>query len=143
MDQGNWLFVHFIGKHPEEIQATQMISQKLTEVAGEAHSTHFENKVPKPYQEFRDTNESFDELQTRRSGTTPLNLFPMLRCSALSSTPWPWLSRDNWTTSLNRTSKADAYAPHHQWPPQSSSSRRRMCVKKYSLKGPNPTQKRG
>jgi len=49
MDRGDRLFIHFIGEHQEEIQATQMISQKFTEVAGEAHSTCLEFIVPKPY----------------------------------------------------------------------------------------------
>jgi len=36
----------------------------LAEAAGEAHSTHFEDIVSKPYQEFKDifVKESFDEL---------------------------------------------------------------------------------
>jgi len=35
-----------------------------TEAAGEAHSTHFKDIVPKPYQEFKDVfaKESFDKL---------------------------------------------------------------------------------
>jgi len=53
-----------MGEHWEEIQVTQTISQKLTEVAGEAHLTHFEDIVPKPYPEFKDifAKESFDKL---------------------------------------------------------------------------------
>ena len=38
----------------EEVRATQTISQKLAEVAGEACSTCFKDIVPKPYQEFKD-----------------------------------------------------------------------------------------
>jgi len=38
-----------IGENMEEIQATQTSFQKLTEVAGEACSTHFKDIVPKPY----------------------------------------------------------------------------------------------
>ena len=41
MSQGDWLFVHFIGHGPEEVRAAQTISQRLSEAAGEAHSTHF------------------------------------------------------------------------------------------------------
>src|SRR5882724_6731765 len=41
MDQGDRLFTHFMSEHQEEIQTTQTISQKLAEVAGEAHLTHF------------------------------------------------------------------------------------------------------
>ena len=53
-----------MGEHWEEIQATQMISQKIAEAAGEAHLTCFEDIVPKPYQEFKDVfaKESFDKL---------------------------------------------------------------------------------
>jgi len=90
MDQGDQLFICFIWEQLEESQATQMISQKLMETAGEGHSTHFEDIVLKPYQEFRDvfTKESFDELQIGRSETTPLYLSPMFRLSVLKSTPW-------------------------------------------------------
>jgi len=38
-----------MGEHWEEIQVTQMISEKLAEAAGEAHSTCFKDIVPKPY----------------------------------------------------------------------------------------------
>ena len=54
MSQGDQLFVHFIGPELEEVRATQTISQRLTEAAGEACSTCFEDIVPKPYQEFKD-----------------------------------------------------------------------------------------
>jgi len=45
-------------------RATQTISQKLAEASGGAPSTHFEDIVPKPYQEFRDVfaKESFEKL---------------------------------------------------------------------------------
>ena len=41
-----------------------MISQRLAEAAEGTHMTHFEDIVPKPYQEFKDifAKESFDEL---------------------------------------------------------------------------------
>ena len=53
-----------MGEHHEEIQATQTMSQKIAEVAGEAHLTCLEDVVPKPYQGFKDifTKESFDKL---------------------------------------------------------------------------------
>src|SRR5882724_6857102 len=54
-----------------------MISQKLTEVAGEAHLTHFDI-VPKPYQEFTDvlSNESFDELLDQNKWHHTIELVP-------------------------------------------------------------------
>jgi len=33
MSRGNWLFVHFIDEHSEEVKATEMISQRLMEAA--------------------------------------------------------------------------------------------------------------
>src|SRR5882724_12154004 len=64
LDQGDRLFVCFIDEHLAEVKVTQMISQKLVEAAEGTRSTHFEDIVPKPYQEFRDVfaKESFDEL---------------------------------------------------------------------------------
>src|SRR5882724_2185953 len=64
LDQGNRLFVCFIGEHLEEFKVTQMISQKLAEAAGGTRSMRFEDIVPEPYQEFKDVfaKESFDEL---------------------------------------------------------------------------------
>jgi len=78
MDQGDQLLICFIGEHWEEIQATQMISQKLTEVEGEAHLTWFKDIVPKPYQEFRDVlaKESFDELQDWKKWDHTIELVP-------------------------------------------------------------------
>ena len=49
MDQGDRLFVCFIGEHLDEIQATQTIFQKIMEASREAHSTCFKDIVPKPY----------------------------------------------------------------------------------------------
>ena len=51
-DRDNPLLVQFIGAWPEEIRATQTISQKLAEALGGASLTRFEDTVPKPYQEF-------------------------------------------------------------------------------------------
>jgi len=53
MNKGDQLFVCFIGEQTEDVKATQTISQKLTEGAGETHSTLFKDIVPKPYQEFK------------------------------------------------------------------------------------------
>jgi len=68
LDQGDRLFIHFIGKHSEEVKVTQRISQKLVEAAGGTRSTCFEDIVPKPYQEFKNVfaKESFDELLDRK-----------------------------------------------------------------------------
>ena len=64
MSQGDCLFVHFMGHELEEVRATQTISQRLAEAAGEAHSMCFKDIVSKPYQVFKDifTKESFNEL---------------------------------------------------------------------------------
>src|SRR5882672_7466575 len=63
-DQGDQLFVRFIGEHLEEVKATQTISQRLAEAAEGPCTTCFKDIVPKPYQEFNDifTKESLDEL---------------------------------------------------------------------------------
>jgi len=68
LDQGDRLFVCFIGKHSEEVKATQMISQKLAEATEGTCSTHFKDIVPKPYQEFKDifAKESFNELPDQK-----------------------------------------------------------------------------
>src|SRR5882724_12482348 len=78
MDQGDRLFIYFMGEYWEEIQATQMISQKLAEGAGEAHLTHFKDIVPKPYQEFKDVfaKESFDELLDWKKWDHAIKLVP-------------------------------------------------------------------
>jgi len=57
-----------MGHGLEEVRATQTISQRLTEAAGEACSMCFEDIVPKPYQEFKDifTKESFNELPDQK-----------------------------------------------------------------------------
>jgi len=54
MDQGDQIFVWFLGIQPEEIGATQTIPQKLAEALGNTHSTHFKDIVPKLYQEIQD-----------------------------------------------------------------------------------------
>src|SRR5882724_12606000 len=55
-----------------------MISQKLVEAAGEAHSTCFEDIVPKPYQDFKDVfaKESFDELLDWKKWDHTIGLVP-------------------------------------------------------------------
>jgi len=52
----------------EEVRATQTICQKLAEVEGETHLTHFKDIIPRPYQEFKDafTKVSFDELPEQK-----------------------------------------------------------------------------
>ena len=77
MDQDR-LFIHFIGEHLEKIHATQTIFQKLTEVAREAHSTHFKDIVPEPYQEFSNVfaKESFDELPDQKKWDHTIELIP-------------------------------------------------------------------
>jgi len=51
-DKDDQLLIQFIGAQSEEIKETQTISQKLAEASGGASSTHFEDIVPKLYQEF-------------------------------------------------------------------------------------------
>jgi len=51
-DKDDQLLIQFIGAWPKEIGATQTIAQKLSKASGGASSTHFEDTVPKPYQEF-------------------------------------------------------------------------------------------
>jgi len=53
ISQGDQPFVCFIGQGLEGVRATQTISHKLAEAAGEACSTCFEDIVPKPYMEFK------------------------------------------------------------------------------------------
>ena len=57
-----------INRQLEAVRATQTILQKLAEAAGDTWSMHFEDIVPKPYQEFKDifTKESFDELPNKK-----------------------------------------------------------------------------
>jgi len=57
-----------LGAKPEEIGATQTISQKLVAASGGTSSTCFKDIVPQPYQEFQDVfaKESFDELPNRK-----------------------------------------------------------------------------
>jgi len=57
---------------------TQTISQKLAEAAGEAHSTCFEDIVPKPYQEFKAifAKESFDKLLDWKKWDHTIELVP-------------------------------------------------------------------
>ena len=51
-DEDDLLLIWFIGAQPEEIRTTQTISQKLAKASEGASSTHFEDIVPKLYQEF-------------------------------------------------------------------------------------------
>src|SRR5882724_8516972 len=78
LDEGDRLLVWFIGTRSEEIRATQTISQKLAEAVGGTSSTHFEDIVPKPYQEFQDifTKESFDELPNQKQWDHAIKLVP-------------------------------------------------------------------
>jgi len=50
----------------------------LAKAAGEACSTHFEDIVPKPYQEFKDifTKESFDDLPDQKKWDHTIELVP-------------------------------------------------------------------
>src|SRR5882724_11920475 len=102
-----------MGEHQEEIQVTQMISQKLIEVAGEAHSTCFEDMVPNPYQYFKDvfTKESFDKLPDQKKWDHTIELIPNAQIFSNKVYPCPQLNRSSWMTSSKRTSKADAYVP--------------------------------
>jgi len=78
-DKDDWLLVWFIGAQPEEITATQNISQKLAKTSEGASLTHFEDIVPKPCQEFRDvffTKESFDELPNQQQWDHAIELAP-------------------------------------------------------------------
>ena len=52
MSRDDRIFIWFIDTWSEDIKATQTISQKLAEASGDNNSTHFEDIVPKPYQEF-------------------------------------------------------------------------------------------
>src|SRR5882724_11803263 len=67
-DKDDQLLVQFLGAWPEEIRATQTISQKLAEASGGASSTCCEDTVPKLYQEFQDVfaKESFDKLPDQK-----------------------------------------------------------------------------
>ena len=78
LNQGNQLFVHFIGEHSEEVKATQTISKRLAEAAEGPHMTCFEDIVPKPYQEFKDVfaKESFDELPDLKKWDHAIELIP-------------------------------------------------------------------
>jgi len=78
LNQGDRLFIHFIGEHSEEVKPTQMISQRLVEAAEGPCATHFEDIVPKPYQEFKDvfTKESFNELPDQKKWDHAIELVP-------------------------------------------------------------------
>src|SRR5882724_8419685 len=78
LDRGDRLFIHFIDKHSAEVKATQMISQKLAEATEGTCSTHFEDIVPKPYQEFKDVfaKESFDKLPEWKKWDHAIELVP-------------------------------------------------------------------
>src|SRR5882724_5456402 len=78
MSQDDQIFVQFIDTWSEDITATQTISQKLTEASGDNCSTHFEDIVPKPYQEFRDVfaKEAFDELPNQKQWDHAIELVP-------------------------------------------------------------------
>src|SRR5882724_10956098 len=78
LDEGDRLLIWFVGARPEEIRATQTISQKLAEAAGGTSSTCFENIVPKPYQEFQDVfaKESFDKLPDQKQWDHTIKLVP-------------------------------------------------------------------
>src|SRR5882724_8126065 len=67
-----------MGHGSEEVRAAQTISQGLAEAVGEAHSMHFEDIVPQPYQEFKDvfTKESFDELPDWKTWDHAIELIP-------------------------------------------------------------------
>ena len=67
-----------MGHGLEEVRATQTISQRLTEAAGEAHSTCFEDIIPKPYQEFKDVfaKEYFNELLDQKKWDHAIELIP-------------------------------------------------------------------
>jgi len=77
-DKDDQLLVWFIGAWPEEIRATQTISQKLAKALGGASSTCFEDTVPKLYQEFQDVfaKESFDELPNWKQWDHAIELIP-------------------------------------------------------------------
>jgi|SRR5882724_2205105 len=77
MSQGEKLFVCFIG-HGAEVGASQTVSQRLAEAAGETHSMCFKDIVPKPYQEFKDifAKESFDELPDWKKWDHTIELVP-------------------------------------------------------------------
>ena len=59
-------------------RATQTVSQTLSEAAMEAHSTCFEDIVPKPYQEFKDifAKESFNDLLDQKKWDHAIELVP-------------------------------------------------------------------
>src|SRR5467141_3360794 len=97
LDRGNQLFIGFIGEHLEEVKATQTISQRLAEAAEGPCMTHFEDIVPKPYQEFKDIlpKSPLKNSWIRRNGTMPSNSSQMLRCLALRSTLWNQFSRSS------------------------------------------------
>jgi len=78
LDEGNQLLIWFIGPWSEEIRATQTISQKLAEATVGTPSTHFEDIVPKPYQEFWDifAKESCDELPDQKQWDHTIKLVP-------------------------------------------------------------------
>src|SRR5882724_9832925 len=63
----------------EDIKATQTISQKLTEASCDNHSTHFEDIVPKPYQEFQDVfaKEVFNKLPNQKQWDHVIELIPI------------------------------------------------------------------
>ena len=54
-----------MGHGPEEVRATQTMSQRLVEAAGEAHSMHFEDIVPNEFKGVF-TKESFNELPDQK-----------------------------------------------------------------------------
>src|SRR5882724_4487798 len=78
MNQDDQIFIRFIDTWSEDIKATQTISQKLTEASGDNHSTHFEDMVRKPYQEFRDVfaKEVFGELPNWKQWDHTIELVP-------------------------------------------------------------------
>src|SRR5882724_1283419 len=78
LDEGDQLLIWFVGTRSEEIRAAQTISQKLAKAAGGTSSTHFEDIVPKPYQEFWDVfaKESFDELPDWKQWDHTIELVP-------------------------------------------------------------------
>jgi len=130
MDQGDRLFICFIGEH-QDTQATQAISQKLAEVTGETHPTFFKDIVPKPYQEFRDifAKESFDELLDQKKWDHTIELIPDAQMFSTKVYPLAPVKQKQQDNFLEENLKAHAYAPpNHPWPLWSSSSKRRMGV---------------
>src|SRR5882724_6323930 len=118
LDEGNRLLIRFVGARSEQIRATQTISQKLAKAVGGTSSTHFEDIVPKPYQEFWDVfaKESFDELPDWKQWDHTIKLVPNACNFSTKVYPLAPVKQKQLDEFLDENLKANVYTcQNHQW----------------------------